>query len=224
MNSINESQLDEAVECQDVKTCKSVSTTQVPTLNEPQNCTRSTGSCGQCPLRADCSDSELVEACRKGYRQAHRHLYETYRPRVLSLMMRMTGNPEEASDLTQDALVRVFNRLGDFRGESALGTWIHRVAVNEALQYLRRKKRLARITGNIAEEARHTDEVSEDLSVSIDVNEALGKLPERMRTMVRLRYQDGLDYSEIAQTMGVKQGTVASGLNRARQQLRAILS
>lgn len=180
-------------------------------------------SCEECPLREDCTDLELADACKRGKREAQHRLYETYRQRIHALMMRMIGNQEEASDLAQDAFLRVFNRIGDFRGDSALGTWIHRVAVNEALQHLRRKKRFQRITESIAEDPRRSDSISDDLDLPIDVNNALDRLPERMRQMVLLRYHDGLDYSEIADTLGVKQGTVASGLNRARQQLREML-
>jgi RNA polymerase sigma-70 factor (ECF subfamily) len=192
-------------------------------LDEPIDCAEPTGSCNGCPLRKDCTDRELAAACKRGLKQARRHLYETYQQRILSLMMRMTGNPEDASDLVQDAFVRVLDRIGDYRGESALGTWIHRVAINEALQHLRRKRRYQRITGSIAENSRHFEPEPHDPTESLAVQEALGRLPDRMRQMVMLRYQDGLDYSEIAETLGVKQGTVASGLNRARQQLREIL-
>jgi RNA polymerase sigma-70 factor (ECF subfamily) len=150
-------------------------------------------------------------------------LYETYRDRIMSLMMRMTGDHDEAFDLSQQAFLRVFDRIGDFRAESALGTWIHRVAVNEALQHLRRKKRYQRITETIAEDPKWSEPVQEDPSTAIDVNGALAELPERMRKMVVLRYRDGLDYSQIAERLGVKQGTVASGLNRARKQLRELL-
>jgi RNA polymerase sigma-70 factor, ECF subfamily len=188
-----------------------------------EDCLAPDKSCRECDLREDCTDSELVEACRKGYRRAQHQLYETYRQRVHALMMRMIGNQEEASDLAQDAFLRVFNRIGDFRGESALGTWIHRVAVNEALQHLRRKRRYQKVTEAIAEDPRRLDLHTEDPDVSLDVNSALNRLPERMRQMVLMRYHDGLDYSEIARHLGVKQGTVASGLNRARQQLREIL-
>jgi len=186
-------------------------------------CCHPLGSCTSCPLVDECSDAKLVDACRKGYRQAQRRVYETHRDRVVSLMMRMTGDHDEAFDLSQQAFVRVFDRIGDFRGESALGTWIHRVAVNEALQHLRRKKRYQRITESIADDPRRPDCVVEDPGLSIDVQSALGQLPDRMRRMVVLRYRDGLDYAEIAKVLGVKQGTVASGLNRARRQLRHLL-
>jgi RNA polymerase sigma factor (sigma-70 family) len=170
-----------------------------------------------------CTDMELAAACKRGVRQARRRLYETYQQRIVSLMMRMTGNPEEASDLVQDAFVRVLDRIGDYRGESALGTWIYRVAVNVALQNLRRKRRYERITGRIAEDARHFEPEEHDPTESLAVQEALGRLPQRMRQMLALRYQNGFDYSEIAQTLGIREGTVASGLYRAKQQLREVL-
>ena len=188
------------------------------------DCCHPLGTCNDCPISEDCTEKELVEACRRGYRQAQKQLYETYHQRIVSLMMRMTGGDrDESFDLCQQAFIRVLDRIGDFRGESALGTWIHRVAVNEALQHLRRKKRYQRITETIAEDPRRSESVTEDPSLSMDVRDALGQLPERMRKMVKLRYEKGLDYAEIAEVLGVKQGTVASGLNRARRQLRSLL-
>ncbi|MBN1343020.1 MAG: sigma-70 family RNA polymerase sigma factor [Phycisphaerae bacterium] len=188
------------------------------------NCCHPLGQCTDCPIAEDCTEKELVEACRRGYRQAQSQLYETYHQRIVSLMMRMTGGDrDESFDLCQQAFIRVLDRIGDFRGESALGTWIHRVAVNEALQHMRRKKRYQRITETIAEDPRRSDSVTEDPSRSMDVRDALSQLPDRMRKMVRLRYEKGLDYAEIADVLGVKQGTVASGLNRARRQLRHLL-
>ena len=196
---------------------------ELESSNEASKCCSLEDSCDDCPLTDDCSEKELVDACKRGYRQAQRVLYETHRDRVMSLMMKIAGNEDDAQDLSQQAFIRVMDRIGDFRGESALGTWIHRVAVNEALQHIRRKKRYQRITETISQHPRWTESVHEDPSVSMDVHEALGKLPDRMRQMVLLRYERGLDYSEIAESLGVKQGTVASGLNRARKQLKAIL-
>ncbi len=202
-----ESQSDEAIGHQDV----------------PVNCPDSPTSCHECPLAEDCTEKQLVEACKQGYVAAQRRLYEDHSERILSLMMRITGNEEDALDLSQQTFIRVLNRIGDFRGESALGTWIHRVAVNEALQHLRRKKRQQRFAESIAKEPRWSEPIHEDPSLSLDVHAALRQLPERMREMVLLRYEQGLDYAEIAESLGVKQGTVASGLNRARKQLRSIL-
>ncbi|MBN1341898.1 MAG: sigma-70 family RNA polymerase sigma factor [Phycisphaerae bacterium] len=151
-------------------------------------------------------------------------LYETYDPRIVALMMRMTGgDPEEAFDLSQETFVRVFDKIGGFRGDSALGTWIHRVAVNQALQHLRRKKRYRRITEAFAEHTERAGTTTEDHEASMDVRDAMDQLPERMGTMVRLHYEEGMRYSQIAEELAVKPGTVASCLSRARRQLRPLL-
>jgi len=191
--------------------------------SEALRCCDLEATCDSCPLTDDCSEKDLVEGCKRGYRQAQRRLYETHRDRVMSLMMRITGNEEDAQDLSQQAFIRVMDRIGDFRGEPALGTWIHRVAVNEALQHIRRKKRYQRITETISQQPRWAEPVHEDPSVSLDVHDALDRLPDRLWDRVVLRYERWLDYSEISDALFVKQGTVASGLNRARKQLKTIL-
>jgi RNA polymerase sigma factor (sigma-70 family) len=192
-------------------------------LGERRECTESMDCCNDYSLRKGCTDIELAVACKGGSRRAGRDLYQTYQPGILSLMMQMTRNPEDASDLVQDAFVRVLTRIGDYRGESALGTWIYRVAVNLVIQHLRAKRRYERITGSIAEDSRHFQPETHDPTESLSVQEALDRLPQRMRRLVVLRYQHGFDYSEIAEMLGIKQGTVASGLNRAKQQLRKVL-
>ena len=138
-------------------------------------------------------------------------------------MVHMTGDFEEALDLSQEAIMHVLDRIDSFRGDSMLGTWIHRVAVNEALQHLRRRKRHRQFTNSIDREPKCSDPVSNDPAVPLDVREALDKLPALRRRMVLLRYWDGLTYAEIGRVIGVKPGTVASGLNRARKDLRQIL-
>ncbi len=167
---------------------------------------------------------KLVQACVDGYHQAQRRMFDLYQNRVLSLMIRMTGDREEAQDLVQDAFMRVLARIGDFRGDSALGTWIHRVAVNEALQKLRRKRRRKRIFDDAVEDISKPTTHSEDPSQRMDVRYAIDDLPPRMRQMVELRYYSGLTYEEIADELGVSKGTVGSKLHKARQRLRSRLS
>jgi len=169
------------------------------------------------------SETELVDACRKGCNHARERVYHAHYSRIRSLMVRMTGDYEEALDLSQEAIMQVLDRIDSFRGKAVLGTWIHRVAVNEALQHLRRRKRHRQITNFIDGEPRCSDPVSNDPAVPLDVHEALDKLPAKCRQMVQLRYWDELTYAEIGRILGVKAGTVASGLDRARKQLRQIL-
>ena len=84
-------------------------------------------------------ESALIDACRRGDREAQRTLYERYSGRIYGLALRITGNDQDAFDVAADAFMRAFQRLGDFDGRSALGTWLYRIATNEALQLFRRR-------------------------------------------------------------------------------------
>ncbi len=191
---------------------------------EQVGCDEEGRTCEECPNAERCEEMRLVKACVKGYHQAQRRMFELYRSRVLSLMIRMTGDREEAEDLLQDAFMRVLSRIGDFRGDSALGTWIHRVAVNEALQKLRRKRRRKRIFDDAVEEISKPVTHTEDPSRRMDVRSAIEDLPPRMREMVELRYYDGLTYEEIADELGMSKGTAGSKLHKARERLRSHLA
>jgi RNA polymerase sigma-70 factor (ECF subfamily) len=169
------------------------------------------------------TDSELAQRCAQGDRQAQRLLYDRFSDRVYRVLCRMCRNSDEALDLAQDTFIRVFEKIHTFDGASGLMTWVYRIAVNEALQHRRREKRTTKILGHLAwfrrdgsTEARHND-------ARRDLMEALALLPESERSLLVLRYIEGLTYEEMAQVLGKPSGTIASGLNRARQMLRQIL-
>ena len=86
------------------------------------------------------TERELVELCRRGDRQAQRALYDQTAEAIYRLALRMTRNADDAFDVAQDTYVRAFTRIEQFDGRSSLATWLHRIAVNEALQLLRRRK------------------------------------------------------------------------------------
>jgi len=131
----------------------------------------------------------------------------------------MTGNREEALDLSQDIFIRVFEKIGEFRGESALGTWIHRIAVNTVLHHLRSARRGRAATDRVREKASPYAETPDpDLSMDLDV--VLADLSDEERAILLLRYQQELSYTEIAQVLEIPIGTVGSRLNRAREQMR----
>jgi RNA polymerase sigma-70 factor (ECF subfamily) len=132
----------------------------------------------------------------------------------------MTGNRDEAFDLSQEVFLRVFEKIGDFRGDSALSTWIHRVAVNAALHHLRHVRRGRAAAEQVRERTNpHVD--SSDSDLRIDLDAVLADLPDLERTILVLRYQQELSYAEIAEILEVPTGTVGSRLTRARKQLRA---
>ena len=180
------------------------------------------------------TEQELVERCREGDREAQRELYERTSAHIYRLLLKMTANPDDAIDLAQDTYVKAFARIRQFDGRSSIATWLYRVAVNEALQFFRRNRRMqlklrevvadARraIGGTTAALARGDSEI-ERSTLRLDVNGALDAVAPTERVMLLLRYQEGLDYRAIAEILGCPTGTVASRLNRARAALREIL-
>jgi RNA polymerase sigma-70 factor, ECF subfamily len=169
------------------------------------------------------TDSELAQRCARGDREAQRLLYERCSEAVYRVLCRMSPNQDEAMDLAQDTFVRVFEKVHTFDGTSSLMTWVYRIAVNEALQFRRREKRKTRIMGFLAwNRGAHPTAPADDQRR--DVLEALALLPEAERVLLVLRYIEGLSYDKMAEVLEKPPGTIASGLNRARQMLRQILS
>ncbi|MFH0980331.1 MAG: sigma-70 family RNA polymerase sigma factor [Planctomycetota bacterium] len=166
--------------------------------------------------------SDLAERCRRGDREAQRELYTRTSERIHRLLVRMTGNPDAAFDLAQDTYLRAFERIHQFDGRASLETWLYRIAVTEALQFLRQARR-----DRVHLQARNTEGAVESTSngsiARLDVNDALAALDPDERAILLLRYQEGLDYRAIASVVDCAEGTVASRLHRARERLRKYL-
>ena len=168
------------------------------------------------------TEQELLGLCRRGDREAQRELYDQTSQRVYRVLLRMARNAEDAFDLAQETYLKAFRELDRFDGRSAVATWLYRIAVNEALQFIRRSKKITiRQGGEGIDPVERTPLDRGD--VRLDVNDAMAKMPPTDRAMLLLRYQEGLDYREIAEIMGCAEGTVASRLNRSRQRLRELL-
>lgn len=162
-----------------------------------------------------------VQAASCGDRNAYRQIYQATGERVYRLMVRMVGR-QEADDLTQQVFLQAFRKMGQFNGQSKFETWLYRLATNEALQSLRKSKRHA-TQELLSEPAVIFDnpvEAAEDIRL---VQHALGQLTPELRAIISLKEDSGLSYQEIAEAIGVPEGTVGSRLNRARRELRAIL-
>ena len=163
-------------------------------------------------------DQQLVERCRRGNRDAQRELYERTCERIYGLLLKLTHNPDDAFDLTQETYLRAFARISQFEGNSSIATWLYRIAVNEGRQAARRG-----ITGQRARES--LGRIPQpggngQADTRLDVDVAMSELPEDDRLILLLRYHEGLDYETIAQMTELPPGTVASRLNRAREHLR----
>ncbi len=168
------------------------------------------------------TDDQLVAGCQRGDRAAQHELYARTSERIHRLLLRMTHNADDAFDLAQETYVHAFTRIAQFDQRSTIATWLYRIAVNEALQFLRRKA-----TGRAAlarRTAPPTDGNGDGReALRIDVDAALAAASPEDRAMLILRYQEGLDYAAIAEISGIAAGTVASRLNRARQRIRHAL-
>lgn len=163
------------------------------------------------------TEPQIVQGCRRGDREAQRALYALSADRVYRLLLRMTRNPDDALELAQDTFIRAFERIHQFDGTASVGTWVYRIAVNEALQFLRSRGRQIRLLDAARE--RPAPE-AEDPDARMDVRDALERLPEQERLLLVLRYFEGLDYNGMAEVLERPAGTIASGLNRARRMLR----
>jgi RNA polymerase sigma-70 factor, ECF subfamily len=173
------------------------------------------------------SERELVEGCRRGEMEALRAIFERHRNRVYSIALRFSGDESAAMDIAQDAFVKLFGSIGEFRGEAALETWIYRVVVNSCFDYRRRAKRLVPLAEGFLATLRESADALGDLlrrEASASVREAIERLSPPLRMAVVLRYTEGLSYEEIARALDCTPGTVASRLNRAHKALERSLA
>lgn len=169
-----------------------------------------------------CAIECLVDACLAGNKDAMQRIYEQCSGQVYALMVRMVGR-QDADDLTQQVFLQMFQKLNQFSGQSKLETWLYRLATNEALQHLRRRKRQSVAT--LVQEPTTTD--FDSVSDAEDhrlLETAIAAMEPDLRAVLLLKEQQGLSYSEIADIVDIPEGTVGSRLNRARKELRQELT
>jgi len=177
------------------------------------------------------SEAEAIERAKQGDAAAFEALYNLHKRRVYSLCLRMTANTAAAEDLTQEAFLQLFRKIGTFRGESAFSTWLHRMAVNVVLMQLRKKGlAIVPLEENIeAEEETPKKELGADdprLAGSIDrmqLQRSIASLPPGYRMIFLLHDVEGYEHNEIAEMVGCSIGNSKSQLHKARMKLREIL-
>jgi RNA polymerase sigma-70 factor (ECF subfamily) len=177
------------------------------------------------------SEAEAIERAKQGDAAAFEVLYNLHKRRVYSLCLRMTTNTAEAEDLTQEAFLQLFRKIGTFRGESAFSTWLHRMAVNVVLMQLR-KKGLQVVPlddeNEGEEETPKKDYGAQDnvLGGSLDrlqLKNAIDRLPPGYRSIFVLHDVEGFEHNEIAELVGCSIGNRKSQLHKARMKLRELL-
>lgn len=164
----------------------------------------------------------MVEGSRRGERAAQHELYVRTSERIYRVLLRITRDPDRASDLAQETYLKAFSKIAQFNGRSSLATWLYRIAVNEALHAARRAA-VAESASASLHATQSTKGAEDPATTRLDIAEALDQLSEADRAILVLRYQEGLDYAAISEITGLADGTIASRLNRARQRLRDFL-
>jgi RNA polymerase sigma-70 factor, ECF subfamily len=174
-------------------------------------------------------DQELVERAQRGDRGAFDLLVIKYQQKIVKLVMRYVRDPVESLDVTQEAFIKAYRALQNFRGDSAFYTWLCRIAINTAKNYLVAMQRRPMEYDvdlqdpeqyDVASRLRDNDSpeglaLQEELRQAVE--EAIAALPDELRTAILLREIDGLSYEEIAQAMECPVGTVRSRIFRARE-------
>lgn len=177
------------------------------------------------------ADALLVERVKQGDQRAFALLVAKYERRVQRLLSRLVRDTAEIEDVTQEAFIKAYRALPQFRGESAFYTWLYRIAINTAKNYLATKSRRPVTVGefqgpddgeflelgDVVEDNNTPDAVLHSRQVAEVVNAAIEALPEDLKAAITLREIEGLSYEEIAQAMDCPIGTVRSRIFRARE-------
>ena len=169
-------------------------------------------------------EENIREACANDPEKGFRMVVEAYQQQIYWHIRRMVVSHEDAEDILQETLIRVFKYIGDFRYESSISTWLYRIATNESLRFLNKKR----------EEIISSEEIQEDLisklmaseyvdyenEMTVKFQQAILRLPEKQRVVFNLRYYDDLTYEEISQITGSKVETLKANYHFAKEKIK----
>ena len=170
-------------------------------------------------------DGDLVARCRAGDVDAFETIYNQHAARIYTLACRMAGSPHDGEDLLQEIFLQAHRKLASFKGDSSLGTWLYRLALNHCLDYVRsRRAKMGRLTDTLdAEGAMEPVAARETPIARVDLERALQQLPQGCREAFVLHDVEGFDHKEVAKLLGIAEGTSKSQVFKARSRLRGLL-
>ena len=180
------------------------------------------------PAAGRSAELDLVDRCRRGELGAFEELYRAHSGRLFSLAVRMLGNPADAEDQLQEIFLSAHRKLESFRGESALGTWLYRLGMNQILDHVRsRAARTGQLTDGLEDASLLADggghRLADRAIDRIDLERALAELPEGCRAAFVLHDVEGLEHKEVSEVLGIAEGTSKSQVHKARLRLRGLL-
>lgn len=170
-------------------------------------------------------DAELLARCRAGDVDAFEMLYRQHGGRIFALASRLAGSVDEGEDLLQEIFLQAYRKLDSFKGESALGTWLYRLAVNHCLDFVRsRQARNRQVTDTLDDEGSFEPMAARETPLArIDLDRAIARLPQGCREAFVLHDVEGFDHKEVGRLLGIAEGTSKSQVFKARTKLRAWL-
>ena len=174
----------------------------------------------------DAADETLVARCRAGDVDAFEALYRQHAPRLYTLASRMAGSRDAGEDLLQDIFLLAFRRLEGFRGDSSIGTWLYRLALNHCLDFVRsRRARMGRLTDPLDGAPANEPLAPREAPIErLDLERAIEGLPGGCRAAFVLHDVEGFNHQEVAEMLGIAEGTSKSQVFKARAKLRAYLT
>jgi len=172
------------------------------------------------------SDAELAARCQAGDVEAFEVLYHRHAARLFSVACRLTGSMDAAEDLLQEIFLLAHRKLGSFKGDAALGTWLYRLAINHCLDFVRsRRARDGKLTETLDGDSSFVPAARRETPIArIDLERAIARLPEGYREAFVLHDVEGFDHKEVARLLGIAEGTSKSQVFKARMKLRSMLA
>ena len=179
-------------------------------------------------------ENEIIRSVLRGNVNDFEKLVTAYEKNVYNIALRMVGDPEDAADMTQETFIKAYRALSGFRGDSKFSSWLYRIASNVCLDFLRSRSRHPQVSLSTVDEDGQAPVELPDMRQNPEeqlmkklgmeaVRRGLEQLPEQQRQILVLRELGGLSYAELAQTLGLEEGTVKSRIFRARKRLCALL-
>jgi len=168
---------------------------------------------------------DLIARCQAGDVEAFEALYRQHAARLYTLACRMAGSPEDGEDLLQEIFLQVHRKLGSFKGDSAVGTWLYRLALNHCLDFVRsRQAKMNKLTETLDADTSFEPTARRDTPIArLDLERAVERLPEGCREAFVLHDVEGFDHKEVGRLLGIAEGTSKSQVFKARMKLRSLL-
>ncbi len=174
------------------------------------------------------NDEKICEWCAKDLEAGFRMLMEKYQQPVYGHIRRMVISHDDAEDVMQETFIKIFRHLDNFRADSSLSTWIYRIATNECLRFLNRKKELAisteEVQADLVEKLMASEYVDYDNAMEVKFQQAILTLPEKQRLVFNLRYYDELKYEEISRITDTKVETLKANYHFAKEKIKEYMT